>query len=332
MPGFLARAVCTALFCIGSCNSAEPATYDVLRSDIQRFAEDLSKRHGFDREALLSILREAIPQKRVMEAMQRPAERSLTWAEYRARFMTEERIVAGMKLWDTQRETLERIASERGVPAEYLVAITGVETFFGRTVGRYRVLDSLATLAFDHPTRSEYFTRELEQYLLMTREEAIDPRLPLGSYAGAMGAPQFMPSSLRAYAVDGNGDGHRNLWEQWPDIFASVANYLNAHGWERGSPVLAEATVAVLTDDPKTIQLDQKHTVASLRARGYSFATAQPDSAQAMLVPTEMDKGLGWRVGFKNFYVITRYNRSTLYAMAVHDLAEALKKRRSRAL
>ena len=141
---------------------------------------------------------------------------------------------------------MQRIARDSGVPAEYLVAITGVETFFGRITGRYRVLDALATLGFDYPPRGEFFRRELEQFLLMTREEGLDPRTPLGSYAGAMGVPQFMPSSFRNYAIDGNGDGHRDLWQAWPDVFASVGNYFKVHGWRSGEPVLADATIAEL--------------------------------------------------------------------------------------
>jgi membrane-bound lytic murein transglycosylase B len=331
MTGPCSRAL-SALIAMAGCHAVSAQTYDVLRADIQQFAAEMSEQHGFDRKSMLEVLGNAVPQKRVLESMQRPAERTLTWAEYRARFMTEERITAGLLLWNKNSETLNHIVAEKGVPAEYLVAITGVETFFGRSMGRYRVLDSLATLAFDHPTRGPYFRRELEQYLLMAREEGLDPRIPLGSYAGAMGAPQFMPTSLRSYAVDGNGDGHRNLWEQWPDVFASIANYFVVHGWQPGQPVLAEAQIAKMADDPKTAHIALQDSLASLRARGYRIDSKLPDTTPTMLVPTELEKGLGWRVGFQNFYVITRYNRSWLYAMAVHDLAMELVQRHSAAL
>jgi membrane-bound lytic murein transglycosylase B len=331
MTGPFPRVLC-ALLAMVCCHAVSAQTYDVLRADIQQFAAEMSEQHGFDRKALLEVLGNAVPQKRVLESMQRPAERTLTWAEYRARFMTEERITAGLLLWNNHSEALNRVATEKGVPAQYLVAITGVETFFGRSMGKYRVLDSLATLAFDHPTRGPYFRRELEQYLLMAREEGLDPRVPLGSYAGAMGAPQFMPTSQRSYAVDGNGDGHRNLWDQWPDVFASIANYFVVHGWQPGQPVLAEAQISKMTDDPKAAHIALQDSLASLRARGYRIDSTLPDATPTMLVPTDLETGLGWRVGFQNFYVITRYNRSWLYAMAVHDLAMELVQRHTAAI
>ena len=168
--------------------------------------------------------------------------------------------------------------------------------------------------------------RELEQFLLLAREEQLDPRTPVGSYAGAMGAPQFMPTSVRNYAVDGDGDGHRDLWKSWPDVFASIANYFVAHGWRKDEPVLAEAQwldapATATPDDPAAARLELADSVGSLRGRGYRFDTPLPDSARAMLIPARLEKSLAWRVGFENFYVITRYNRSTMYAMAVHDLA-----------
>jgi membrane-bound lytic murein transglycosylase B len=222
------------------------------------------------------------------------------------------------------RELLQRIAGDSGVPAEYLVAITGVETLYGRTTGRYRVLDALTTLGFDYPPRSTFFRRELEQYLLMTREEGLDPRTPLGSYAGAMGIPQFMPSSFRSYAVDGSGDSHRDLWQAWPDVFASIANYFKVHGWRSDQPVLADAVIDNSPDDPAVSGIVLNETVAGLHKRGYRFDTTLPESAPAMLIPAALEQGMSWRIGFQNFQVITRYNRSPLYAMAVHDLAQAI--------
>ena len=160
---------------------------------------------------------------------------------------------------------------------------------------------------------------------------SLDPRVPVGSYAGAMGAPQFMPTSLRNFAVDGNGDGRRDLWNQWPDVFASIANYFVAHGWRTGEPVITDARRAAgagAPEDPAGMKLVLEETVAGLQARGYEFQTPLPVDAKAMLVPAQQKDGLEWRVGFQNFYVITRYNRSMLYAMAVNDLAQVLAARR----
>jgi membrane-bound lytic murein transglycosylase B len=211
-----------------------------------------------------------------------------------------------------------------GVPPEYLVAIIGVETSYGRLAGNYRILDALATLSFAGSNRTDFFRRELAEFLVMARDGDLDPLQARGSYAGAMGAPQFMPSSFRNFAVDGNGDGRRNLFGDWDDVFASVANYFAQHGWRAGEPVLAEAAGGDPADDPATARLALTATVGALRARGYGFETPLPADAPAMLVPADYPEGNRWRIGFNNFYVITRYNRSTRYAMAVHELAQAV--------
>jgi membrane-bound lytic murein transglycosylase B len=303
---------------------AQGAGLDVARKDVQQFIAKLNKEHGFDRQDLVWILRDAEPQPRIIEIMERPAEAAMPWYQYRARFLTEERIAAGVGVWQQNREALETIARDSGVPAQYLVAITGVETFYGRQTGGYRVLDALATLAFEYPRRAEYFQNELTQFLLLTREEQLNPRTPKGSYAGAMGIPQFMPSSFRRYAVDGSGDGHRDLWKYGPDVFASVAHYLKEHGWHAGEPVLSDAANDAPPDDPAKAEAKLADTVQTLRQRGYRFDTTLPDTAAAMLVPAALEDRATWRVGFQNFYVITRYNRSFLYAMAVNDLADAV--------
>jgi len=206
-----------------------------------------------------------------------------------------------------------------------LLSIVGVETFYGENTGRHRVIDALATLAFDYPPRSPFFRSELENFLLMSREESLDPLAPLGSYAGAMGIPQFMPSSFRNYAVDGDGDGRRNLWTSWADVFASVANYLREHGWRKDEPVMARADVTEA--DLAGLEFGKlalSETVGSLRARGVRFDTALPAEAPAVLVELAGRDGPEHRVGFTNFYAITRYNRSQLYASAVSDLADAI--------
>ncbi len=316
-----------ALIAISASVAVHGATLDVARPEVQKFIAKLHKEHDFDRQDLVWILRDAEPQPRIVEIMERPAEATMAWHQYRARFLTEERIAGGVAVWQQNRESLEAIARDSGVPAQYLVAITGVETFYGRQTGGYRVLDALATLAFDYPRRAEYFQNELTQFLLLTREERINPREPKGSYAGAMGIPQFMPSSFRRYAVDGSGDNRRDLWQYGPDVFASVAHYFKEHGWRAGEPVLADASHEKSPDDPAKVEAKLSETVGQLKERGYCFETTLAGNTPAMLIPAALENGIAWRVGFQNFYVITRYNRSLLYAMTVNDLADAVAQR-----
>ncbi|MDE2221182.1 MAG: lytic murein transglycosylase B, partial [Gammaproteobacteria bacterium] len=300
--------------------------FDLNRADIVAFVDRVSGK-GLPREAVFAVLAKAEPQPRIIEAMNRPAEKTLAWWEYRAHFLTAERIDAGARLWREHRELFDAIAMERHVPPEYVLGIIGVETYFGRIMGRYRVLDALTTLAFDYPARSEYFQRELEQFLLLTRTGELDAQVVLGSYAGAMGAAQFMPSSFRNYAVDESGTGHRDLWTDWADIFASVANYLQQHGWEYGQPVLAEARLGSAPDPATPTGSALNETLGALRARGMQVASLLDDATPCMLLAAPQSDGMAYRVGFRNFYVITRYNHSPLYAMAVNDLAQALSAR-----
>ncbi len=205
---------------------------DTSRDSVQNFIGRMSEKHGFSAEMLTALLAQAQSQQKILDAMAKPAEKTFPWYSYRERFLTEQRINEGVVFWQEHRELLEETARTRGVAPEYLVAILGVETHYGRIMGGYRVIDALSTLAFDYPPRSSYFTDELEQYLLLVREDSLDALTPLGSYAGAMGAPQFMPRSIRRFAVDGDGDGTRNLWTDWADVLASIANYFREHGWQ----------------------------------------------------------------------------------------------------
>lgn len=313
--------------CVAALLAALPATsfaLDEQRAEVQAFIQQMAERHGFAPAELGEVFTRVTSRPSIVEAMTRPAEKSKPWFEYRALFLTERRIARGVDTARQQSEPLRR-AAELGVPAEYLLAITGVETFFGAITGKHRVIDALATLAFDYPPRSAYFSGELEQFLLMTREESLDPLAPVGSYAGAMGIPQFMPTSFRTWAVDGDGNGHRDLWGSWSDVFASVANYLKAHGWRAGEPVMAPARVTGA--DLAGLELGKlalTETVGSLRKRGVEFETTLPESAPAVLIQLAGAEGPEFRVGFTNFYAITRYNRSQLYASAVNDLAAAL--------
>ncbi len=291
----------------------------------QEFIERMVSRHQFDRDRLAEILDDAQIDTRVLDAISRPAERVRPWHEYRLIFVTDERIDAGVQFWLEHQDLIAATAREYGVDAQMLVAILGVETYFGRRMGTYRVLDSLATLAFAYPPRSTFFTSELENFLLLGQEESVDVFGALGSYAGAMGAGQFIPSSYRAYAVDGSGNGRRDLWTDWPDILSSVANYFKVHGWRAGEPVADQATRSPRAADHQPanrLELDQ--SVDSLSELGYMFATEMPGSARAAVYALEGVDGTEYWVGYQNFYVITRYNRSHMYALAVHQLSEAL--------
>jgi membrane-bound lytic murein transglycosylase B len=311
--------------CTGAFASTSTVALDTSRDSVQRFIARMGEQHGFSTTSLAAVLAQAQSQPTILEAISRPAERTLTWYEYRERFVNERRIVEGIAFWQEHRELLDEISRLQGVPPQYLVAILGIETYYGRITGRYRVIDALSTLAFDYPPRSDYFTAELEQFLVLTREESLDPLAPLGSYAGAMGAPQFMPRSVRQYAVDGDGDGKRDLWAGWPDVVASVANYFRAHGWQPGAPVLIEAEVDQLhAHDLDTRRLELNETVGSLREKGVLFDPSIANDAPAMLIAADEPHAMRFRVGLRNFHVITRYNRSALYAMAVHDLSREL--------
>jgi len=299
--------------------------FDLARADIRQYVEAAAASAGVAPEDLYGLLAKAEPKPKIIEAMERPAEKVSPWWEYRQRFLTARRVREGVAFWQQHRELLERTGAASGVAPEYIVAILGVETYYGRITGNYRVLDALATLAFDYPPRSPFFSKELTQFLLLSREESVDPLTALGSYAGAMGAPQFMPSSYRRYAVDGDGDGRRDLFASWDDVVASVANYFREHGWQADGPVLIEASVAEgrrLELDPRNLSLTD--TLDSARARGLTFESSLPGDTAAILIPAETERGPAVRIGFANFTTITRYNRSVRYAMAVHDLAQAV--------
>jgi membrane-bound lytic murein transglycosylase B len=302
--------------------------FDLKRPEIVSFVDAVVAHDQLTRKAVLALLAKAEPQPKIIELMTRPAEKVTPWWEYHDHFLTPERIDLGVQFWAEHRQSLERIAAERGVAPEYLVAIVGVETRYGRSTGKFRVLDALATLAFDYPPRSDYFRGELEQFILLTHEDKLNPLTTTGSYAGAMGAPQFMPSTYRRYAIDADTDHKRDLWSDWDDIIASVANYLQEHGWETGGPVIAEARLdpdPTFQIDPHKVDLNE--TVGSLNAEGVRINLNLPAETPAVLICAEQQDGPAYRVGFKNFYVITRYNGSARYAMSVYDLAQAITQR-----
>lgn len=320
-----------ALACARASAQAQAAPepgFDLKRPEIAHFINEVAERDGFSRHELRALLKQAQPQQKILDLMNRPIEKVTPWWEYRERFLTNERISLGAQFWADHKEALERTAAAYRVPPEYLVAIIGVETFYGRQTGRFRVIDALATLAFDYPQRAGYFRSELEQFLLLTRENKLDPLATTGSYAGAMGVPQFMPSAYRRYAVDADTDKTRDLWNDWDDILASVANYLREYGWVPGAPVLAE----VHLDPDPTFQieahdLELTDTLDGLAMHGVRVDGELPGSTPVVLISAEQPDGPAYRVGFKNFYVITRYNNSARYAMAVYDLAQAIAQR-----
>lgn len=305
---------------------ARPAlAIDVDRPDVQRFIDSMVQEHDYDRDALAAAIGEAHSQQSILDAISRPAEKTLTWPEYRAIFLTDERVSAGAKFWQENREVIERISSETGVSDDVLVGIIGVETYFGRITGNYRVLDALATLAFDYPPRSKFFSRELQQFLLLVREEGIDASQPTGSYAGAMGRPQFMPSSYRAYAVDSSDDGKRDIWSNWQDVIGSIANYFVSHGWQTGNEVVTQATFGSDWDGefPENT-LKPSQTVSSLSQQGVLFSTRMPADHKSQLLTLKGGEVDEHWVGFHNFFVITRYNHSVMYALAVHQLGQEI--------
>lgn len=315
-----------AVWLVPSQASADDVDMAAVESARQDFIERMVSRHQFDADELIGILNDAQIDSRVLAAISRPAERVVPWHEYRLIFVTDERIAAGVDFWREHESLIHATAREYGVDPEILVAILGVETYFGRRMGSYRVLDSLATLAFAYPPRSAFFTSELENFLLLGQEESVDVFGAVGSYAGAMGAGQFIPSSYRAYAVDGSGNGRRDLWNDWQDIIASVSNYFRVHGWRAGQSVADQATRSSAAGDHRPSNgLDLDHTVQSLSELGYVFATDMPDSATAAVYAVDGVEGTEYWVGYHNFYVITRYNRSHMYALAVHELSQALR-------
>ena len=256
--------------------------FDLDRPEIREFVEKTAAANKMQPLDVYRLLAKAEPQPKIIELISKPAEKVSPWYEYRKNFLTEQRIAEGARFMVEHRARLEKAHKETGVAPEYVVAIIGVETFYGRITGKYRVLDALATLAFDYPPRAEFFKSELAQFIALSREEAVDPLTALGSYAGAMGAGQFMPSSYRRYAVDGSNDRQRNLFADWDDIIASVANYFKAHGWVADGPVLAEAVLQPDAPDGRPSRAISRSTTPwpGLKAKGVAFDTAQRPRAR----------------------------------------------------
>ena len=293
------------------------------------FIDYMVKKHKFDRTKLRRLFLKVKRRPDIIKAMNRQAE-SLPWYRYRKIFMTPGRINKGAVFWRKNAKTLAQAEKHFGVPARIIVAIIGVETFYGERAGKIRILESLTTLAFGYPRRARFFRRELVQFLLMTRQEGFNAARLKGSYAGAMGMPQFMPSSYRAYAYDFDKDGRRDLFNNHKDVIGSVANYFKTFGWKMGQPVIVRASVRGSkyrrVPRPKS-KFKPSFTLARLAAYGI---TPRSRSAQAnnrtkvALIKLKQRRGTDYWLGYRNFYVITRYNNSALYAMAVHQLSQAI--------
>jgi membrane-bound lytic murein transglycosylase B len=315
-------------FLLAAPAAADTANY-AERLEVQAFVRELSERHGFVEQELLFLFSRVRRTEPVLDAIKPPPPKARSWEEYRGNFVNERRIAAGVAFWKTHRRVLERAERVYGVPAQYIVAIIGVETLYGRNTGRWRVVDALTTLAFDYPPRGPFFRGELEQYLLLSRELGTDVFGTRGSYAGAIGIPQFMPGSTRRYAVDFDGNGAIDLRRSPHDAIGSVANFLKEHGWQAGSEVLAQARVTgeawrALADG----SVEPKHALDDLRRAGVEFPEF-PENVRAALVELETpERPSEYRLGLHNFWVITRYNRSAFYASVVHDLAQAIQERK----
>lgn len=295
----------------------------------QQFIDRMVNKHGFDRQQLQEILSQAKRLDSVLRLMDNqapttsvkpPSGPNGAWLRYRKKFITPDNVQNGVVFWNQYEDALNRAWQVYGVPPEIIVGIIGVETRWGRVMGKTRILDALATLSFNYPRRAEYFSGELETFLLMARDEQDDPLNLKGSFAGAMGYGQFMPSSYKQYAVDFSGDGHINLWDP-VDAIGSVANYFKAHGWVKGDPVavMANGQAPGLPNGFKT-----KYSISQLAAAGLTPQQPLGNHQQASLLRLDVGTGYQYWYGLPNFYTITRYNHSTHYAMAVWQLGQAV--------
>ena len=306
------------------------------RDDIKAFIAEMAQQHGFVESELAYLFSRTRHYPAIVELITPPSNpRVRSWQAYRARFIEPVRIEGGVALWKKYEKELARAEKEFGVPAEIIVAIMGVETVFGRNTGNWRVIDALSTLAFDYPKRAEFFRSELENYLLFVREHDIDVFSVRGSYAGAIGIPQFMPGSWRRYAVDYDGNGKINLRESFADSIGSIGNFLKGHGWAAGAPIAFAAKPEGEAWKPLLAKDILPHTrIGDLPKYGITSKTLDaqalpPDTLFTLVDLVTPDQATEYWAGLQNFYVITRYNRSSFYAMSVMQLAEEIRQTRT---
>jgi len=320
-----------ALWCMIAAK-AQTATEEPskLRPEIEKFIAYMAQMHGFSTRDLRVLFSKVQPNQDVTRAMAAPST-AKPWYEFKPLFVDQARIAGGVKFWNDNGEVLAQARSEFGVPEAIIVALIGIETRYGRNTGGFRVMDTLTTLAFDWPSRRDFFRHELEQFLLLAREQGWDPLAIKGSFAGALGMPQFMPGSYRRYAIDYNKDGQIDLWRNAADVIGSVASYLKEYGWKDGEPVVAPARVDAT--DPQAL-LDQglkpSLTLDEWRTRGADSTLVLPDSLVACVFSIDLAGGPEFWFGFDNFYALLQYNRSRNYAMAIVELAREITLERER--
>lgn len=300
------------------------------REDVEQFIEKMAKTSAYSEQQLVDLFSQVKNQRQLFERMNKPAEK-LEWYQYRKIFLTEKRIKKGVEFWRQHRDLLQQVEQKFNVPAEIIVAIVGVETFYGAYKGKAPVFDTLVTFAFDYPKRARFFTAELEQFLRLSAAQKFDVRAVKGSYAGAMGMPQFIASSYRHYAVDFDGDGVANLFDSKQDVLGSVANYFKRHGWQPGAPVAyplqrdnSAASVGLIKPGVKP-----KYPWRQLQTAGFESTADLAGDEKVALIRLQQKNAPEFWVGLNNFYVITRYNHSELYAMAVYQLSQQIKQRMS---
>ena len=316
------------LFCLIIMSNSSAANLD-KDPDVQLFINEMVQKHNFKQSDLETLFSQVKIKQKILDAISRPAEKSKAWYEYRKIFLTRKRVDQGVKFWLENSDIINYAEKVYGVAPEVMVAIIGVETFYGRLQGKYRVMDALSTLAFKYPKRSKFFRGELKHFLIMSREQNFDPLSRNGSYAGAMGMGQFIPSSFQSYAVDFNGDGQKDIWENNADAIGSVANYFKRHGWKKGQPVTDQLQLG----KENTISYDKrckrsckpKQSVADFKRKGLQGNTSVDEQTSAILLILQQKSGKEYWLGYNNFYVISRYNHSTLYSMAVYQLSQEIK-------
>lgn len=292
---------------------------------VDPFINKMVEQHQFKRAELVNLFKSVEIKDKIIETMQRPAE-GMPWYKYRKIFIQDKRIQGGVKFWQENVQSLTAMQQKYGLPEEIIVAIIGVETLYGARTGGHRVIDALATLGFAYPKRSKFFLSELENFLLLCREENMNPLEPVGSYAGAMGMPQFMPSSYRHYAADFEGDSKRDIWNNPSDAIASVANYFAKHHWQPGKGIAFKVTAqGEKYKQGLSKGLRPDLTAAQLKQLNIKLPCKISDNERLKLFSFEQENGKDLWVGLENFYVITRYNHSPLYALAVLQLSQAVK-------
>ena len=298
------------------------------RAEVRIYFDELSQSSGFSKKYLEEIFLNHKPNLKILELMSRPAEKRLEWHEYRKILVDERRVNLGLRFWEDNLKVLEDAERVFGVAPEVIVAIIGVETRYGKIMGSFLVVQALATLAFDFPSRADFFRKELTNYLILTRSQNLDPLSLKGSYAGAMGYGQFMPSSYQAYAVDFDGDGFKDIWNNKADAIGSVANYFSEHGWQGDGPVIVRGYKQTGSETSIKANVSLKPSILAGELKKEGIDSSLADSTEVALFLMQAEGGEEYWLGLNDFYVITRYNHSSMYALAVHQLSQELREKR----